>query len=304
MDDDFHLKPDILDRTYLYRFAVRKDSLLSQENSDYFQSTKGETYFHSKIRVDCTAKDYYLPVQDQSFIAEIKGPFSPEKAKKCLKMFEGTHNHYDLTAASARLNKYRNEEGKYVKAEYPLEFFQREIYETTFEQVPPPISETLVPAYKLFDFYQFTVRGPAFYRNQIRRMASLVFDVASGKIGLSHISMLFEGQSKINLPALAQPCGLYLIKSRYKDEILKNHSTDDVSKLPFENQPSDADICARFSKANGIKPIEWDKMDVPMKLMEKIKANHDIIESKRDNDIYFIKTPTDEPDIEINKKQL
>ena len=62
MDDDFSLKSDILDRTYLYRFAVRKDSLLShQENSDYFQSTKDESYNHSRIRVNCTAKDYYLP---------------------------------------------------------------------------------------------------------------------------------------------------------------------------------------------------------------------------------------------------
>ena len=62
VDDDFSLKSDILDRTYLYRFAVRKDSLLShQENSDYFQSTKDESYNHSRIRVNCTAKDYYLP---------------------------------------------------------------------------------------------------------------------------------------------------------------------------------------------------------------------------------------------------
>ena len=137
MDDDFSLKSDILDRTYLYRFAVRKDSLLShQENSDYFQSTKDESYNHSRIRVNCTAKDYYLPVQDQPFITEIKGPFCPKKAEKCLKMFEGKHNHYDLASPSARMNKYRNQEGKYVKVPYPLEFFQREIYETTFEQGP------------------------------------------------------------------------------------------------------------------------------------------------------------------------
>ena len=156
--------------------------------------------------------------------------------------------------------------------------------------MPPPISETLVPAYKLFDFYQFTVRSQAFYQNQIRRMGALIFDMASGKIGPSHISKIFEGQSKINPPSLVPSCGLYLIKSRYKEEILKNNSTDDVSKLPFENMGD---------HIKTIKPIEWDKMDDNMKLMKKIHANQEFINTRRDNNDLYINTPTDEPDIEI-----
>ena len=174
--------------------------------------------------------------------------------------------------------------------------------------VPPPISEKLVPAYKLFDFYQFTIRSQAFYQNQIRRMGALIFDMASGKIGPSHISKIFEGQSKINPPSLVPPCGLYLIKSRYKDEILKNNSTDDVSKLPFEkNQPNSGsggeDNCEEHQGWGGhiktIKPIEWDKMDDNMKLMKKIHANQEFINTRRDNNDLYINTPTDEPDIEI-----
>ena len=312
MDDEFSLKSDILDRTYLYRFAVRKDNLLShQENhsDNYFQSTKDESYFHSKLRVHCTARDYYLPVQDQPLITEIKGPFCPKKAEKGLKLFEGKHNHYNLASNSARVYKHRDQEGKYVKTPYRMEFFQRTISETTFEQVQPPISEKLVPAYKLFDFYQFTVRAPAFYQNQIRRMATLVFSMARGEIGPSHISKFFdEGQSNAPLPALAPPCGLYLIKTRYKDDILKNHTTDDVSKLPLEKNKKHDDICDKEHENQGwgdhiktIKPIEWDNMEVNMKLMKKLNANQDFINTKRDNVDLYTNTPTDEPDIEINK---
>ena len=171
------------ERTYLYRFAVPKND----ENSDYFHSKNEDTNEHNMLRNSELSNR--LPLQDQPFITERKfRPFDPEKAEKCLKIFEGSHNMYALASGLARKTKINkkllksesetveeNNDKVYQRITFENDYFNRTVDEVTFEKVPPPMSEKLVPIYELFDFYQFTVRGPNFFRNQIRRMARYVF---------------------------------------------------------------------------------------------------------------------------------
>ena len=170
------------ERTYLYRFAVPKNGNL-YENSDYFHSKNEDNNEHNMLR---NSELYHcLPLQDQPFITERKfRPFDPEKAQKCLKIFEGSHNMYAVASGLARKTKINkkllkseseiveeNNDKVYQQILFENDYFIRTIDEVTFEKVPPPMSEKLVPIYEHFDFYQFTVRGPNFFRNQIHRMA-------------------------------------------------------------------------------------------------------------------------------------
>ena len=240
-------------RTYLYRFAVLKTEKLSS-HSDYFHSNQDDSLNHIRSRWN---ELRMLPLQDQPYITELKSPFDPIKAEKCVKLFEGKHNLLAFTSAKARSDSVRTEDGKYVDVPYPMEFFIRTISSIEFQKVASPLNSLSMPIYDLFDFYELRIKSPSFFRNQIRRMAAIMIAVAQDRLGLSDVSNMLENFETAEWPpcmGLTEPNGLYLAKVEYLPEYLEG-ATDDLTKLPFD-------------------PIEWDDEKFKLVDWEKMKENN------------------------------
>ena len=91
---------------------------------------------------------------------------------------------------------------------------------------------------------------------QIRRIAIIIFSVASGRLGLGEVRRMLNGEKK-NWPGglnMADPNGLYLANVEYDPEILKSAS-DNLADLPIGL----SDLKRQ--------PIEWDKMKPVMKFI-------------------------------------
>ena len=101
-----------------------------------------------------------------------------------------------------------------------------------FEKLHPPIDH---PIYDVYDFYQFKLSSQAFYRSQIRRIASVMYAVATGQMSMSHVQAMLQGKETWpeNLPK-ADPNGLFLTKVEHCQDILKD-ATEDVALLPLGN---------------------------------------------------------------------
>ena len=49
----------------------------------------------------------------------------------------------------------------------PEEYFIRSISGIDIKKIPAPIEQNIYQLYELFDFYEFTLTAPSFYRNQV-----------------------------------------------------------------------------------------------------------------------------------------
>ena len=50
----------------------------------------------------------------------------------------------------------------------PEEYFTRTLSGIDIKKIPAPIDHNIYQLYELFDFYEFTLTAPSFYRNQVR----------------------------------------------------------------------------------------------------------------------------------------
>ena len=50
----------------------------------------------------------------------------------------------------------------------PEEYFIRSLSGIDIKKIPAPIEHNIYQLYELFDFYEFTLTAPSFYRNQVR----------------------------------------------------------------------------------------------------------------------------------------
>ena len=50
----------------------------------------------------------------------------------------------------------------------PEEYFTRSLSGCDIKKIPAPIDHNIYQLYELFDFYEFTLTSPSFYRNQVK----------------------------------------------------------------------------------------------------------------------------------------
>jgi len=248
-------------RTYLYRFAVMKQDKI-KEFSHFYHNPSEELPNYGYLNRRLNPFFSYLPLKDQPYFTEVRDHFDLSKAEEALNLFNGEHNFMAFANRISKHQKFTNLDGNGNRAPgnttvtMPEEYFIRSLSGIDIKKIPAPIEHNIYQLYELFDFYEFTLTAPSFYRNQIRRIAIIIFSVASGRLGLGEVRRMLNGEKK-NWPGglnMADPNGLYLANVEYDPEILKSAS-DNLADLPIGL----SDLKRQ--------PIEWDKMKPVMKFI-------------------------------------
>jgi len=248
-------KPRIVkSRTYLYRFAVMKQDKL-KEFSHFYHNPSEELPNYGYLNKRINPFFAYLPLKDQPYFTEVRDHFDLSKAEEALNLFNGEHNFMAFANRISKRQQFTNLDGNgKTRVTMPEEYFIRTLSGINIKKIPAPMDHNICQLYELFDFYEFTLTSPSFYRNQIRRIAIIIFSVASGRLGLGTVRRMLDGEIK-DWPAgldMADPNGLYLANVEYDPEAVKSAS-DNLADLPIGL----SDIKRQ--------PIEWDKMKPVMK---------------------------------------
>jgi hypothetical protein len=168
---------------------------------------------------------------------------------------------YKKTAASSAMS-FKKGSYKKLLTVYISRFPYRNIEAVTFNRVEN-LGVNFWPMTDFFEFYEFTVTSSSFYRSQIRRIAAIAFEVASGRMGLSQVEEMFQNPKQGGWPdhiALAEPNGLYFVDAEYDEQFLTG-ATDQLDQLPVGPVPD--------PELNRYTKIEWDKMTEVVKMLYK-----------------------------------
>jgi len=272
-------------RRYLYRFAVRK-----RQPEDDGDGGTGvlERYFHNWDKTACSSDTNelllrlgksstphvhgnILPISESRFITELRdkrSDFDLDLLKETLDIFSSGPCHYNAIVVSkshrrdSRLVKNEGT-GSITREEVELgpEGFIRHIHKIEMRKVEPPYSPVIQPAFGMLDFYEVEFESKSFFRHQIRRIMSVAFSVARGKVPIQVVRD-FVKNPDYKLPgpnfALAKPEGLSFVDVAYLPEQLEGE-TDDCRRLPVGPVPD---------KAFWRPEIDWSNMNAWFKFTQ------------------------------------
>ncbi|CAG0918657.1 unnamed protein product [Notodromas monacha] len=188
--DEFSARHCAASRTYVYRFAVLRDSESQHAERDLKN---------------------LLPVTELDRCALVMPPFDAEKANQVADMFIGTKDFATFSKAPKRREQEHLHDAGIIKSTV------RKVYECSLEPGLPLMVSRFQPRPQ-YDVWNLRVRASGFLYHMVRRMAGAVIAAGKGRLDLCDIEEMFDRRSSDAWnprASTAEACGLYLEDVEY-----------------------------------------------------------------------------------------